>query len=459
MQERLKMRPGLPAYDWWVTPPPVLTSLYIFNVTNSHQFLSGEDDMLQLQEIGPVVYLELLIHKNVTFHPNGTLTYVGHRELAFQPNLTKVDINASLVVPNLSVLGIASYLHDASFFTKIGLSVLLRRLRSEPFSHVTVYDYLWNYKDPLLQVARNLAPFLVPVNNIGVLQTMYREKDDEVTVHIGPGSDRRFFTMDRYHGRPRFGYWPDERCDTVEGATEGVLYQQDIRRNDSLRYFRKALCRVAPITYAGDVLRDGVDAYRFELPDNFFDRFEDPSTDCFAGDPSAPLVSGLSDCSPCFFNFPLAASAPHFMNGDPVLIDSVRGMNPQRDKHGSYIVVEPITGIPMESCARIQSNLVVRKLSGISKKLERFSNISIPMFWAEYHQKDLPWYIYYFLYFVVNILPDLQSWISFIMVTSGIGMLIAGLTSAMCAPEKRKNNSYKFLDLTTSSSCSSSSSS
>ncbi|GLH03172.1 Sensory neuron membrane protein 1, partial [Gryllus bimaculatus] len=208
-----------------------------------------------------------------------------------------------------------------------------------------------------------------------------------------------------------------------------------------------------------DVLRDGVDAYRFELPDNFFDRFEDPSTDCFAGDPSAPLVSGLSDCSPCFFNFPIAASAPHFMNGDPVLIDSVRGMNPQRDKHGSYIVVEPITGLPMESCARIQSNLVVRKLSGISKKLERFSNISIPMFWAEYYQKDLPWYIYYFLYFVVNILPDLQSWISFIMVTSGIGMLIAGLTSAMCASEKRKNNSYKFLDLTTSSSCSSSSSS
>ncbi|GLH03171.1 scavenger receptor class B member 1-like, partial [Gryllus bimaculatus] len=156
MQERLKMRPGLPAYDWWVTPPPVLTSLYIFNVTNSHQFLSGEDDMLQLQEIGPVVYLELLIHKNVTFHPNGTLTYVGHRELVFQPNLTKVDINASLVVPNLSVL--------------IGLSVLLRRLHSEPFSHITVYDYLWNYKDPLLQVARNLAPFLVPFNNIGVLQ-------------------------------------------------------------------------------------------------------------------------------------------------------------------------------------------------------------------------------------------------------------------------------------------------
>lgn len=38
----------------------------------------------------------------------------------------------------------------------------------------------------------------------------------------------------------------------------------------------------------------------------------------------------------------------------------------------------------MESRARSQSNLVVRKLTGFNEQVEKFSDTIVPMFWAEY---------------------------------------------------------------------------
>lgn len=48
---------GLPPYDWWVQPPDeVLLKVYVFNITNSEEFLNGTDKNLRVQEIGPIVY-------------------------------------------------------------------------------------------------------------------------------------------------------------------------------------------------------------------------------------------------------------------------------------------------------------------------------------------------------------------------------------------------------------------
>lgn len=108
-----------------------------------------------------------------------------------------------------------------------------------------------------------------------------------------------------------------------------------------------------------------------------------------------------------FADFPIAASFPHFLNGDPALVESITGLHPSEEKHGSYLIVEPVsnvlstfprtpnqmlivnenivqsTGVPVESKARSQSNLVMHPTSGFSN-IDKFSNMTIPMFWAEY---------------------------------------------------------------------------
>lgn len=67
---------------------------------------------------------------------------------------------------------------------------------------------------------------------------------------MGPENGRHFFTVDQFHGSSRFGYWKNETCDSVQGATEGVTYHQYINKQDTLKYLRKTICRVTPLYYS-----------------------------------------------------------------------------------------------------------------------------------------------------------------------------------------------------------------
>lgn len=53
----LKFFLGLPPFEWWREPPDKIKfRAYLFNVTNSEEFMSGKDSVLNVQEVGPIVY-------------------------------------------------------------------------------------------------------------------------------------------------------------------------------------------------------------------------------------------------------------------------------------------------------------------------------------------------------------------------------------------------------------------
>lgn len=47
--------------------------------------------------------------------------------------------------------------------------MMMRSMKSEPFVNTTVYKYLWNETDPMVQFSQKVAPRLVPTKNVGVL--------------------------------------------------------------------------------------------------------------------------------------------------------------------------------------------------------------------------------------------------------------------------------------------------
>lgn len=63
-----------------------------------------------------------------------------------------------------------SYMWDASVFTRMALTMLINRMGSSPFNELTVNEYFWNYTDPLLKFTKTVAPYLVPIDNMGILQ-------------------------------------------------------------------------------------------------------------------------------------------------------------------------------------------------------------------------------------------------------------------------------------------------
>lgn len=148
---------------------------------------------------------------------------------------------------------------------------------------------------------------------------------------MGPENEQRFFTVENYHGKPNLGVWDDMKCDSVQGATEGVTYHQFISKNDTLKYLRKTMCRVTPLKYKSmssiflkqnsvmrllkfnltcwfftsvdEVIKSGMTMYKFVLPRTVYAHPQtDPSLeDCYQNPESTPLLSGLSDVSPCYY--------------------------------------------------------------------------------------------------------------------------------------------------------------
>ena len=109
MQERIEMLPIYPSYFWWLDPKPeVLLNVYIFNITNSAEFMNGTDKVLKLQEVGPIVYQEKLLHKDIEFHKeNSTMSYTVVRTLIFREDKNIPGIlNETIVAVNMATLGI-----------------------------------------------------------------------------------------------------------------------------------------------------------------------------------------------------------------------------------------------------------------------------------------------------------------------------------------------------------------
>ncbi|CAG9577115.1 unnamed protein product [Danaus chrysippus] len=423
--EKLNMRPGFPPYDWWSDPPDqVKMRAYIFNVTNHERFLQGLDPKINVEEIGPIVYLEKLNHLDIKFNENSTMTYTAKRHLIYLPDDNHIDLNGTIIAPNLALLGIASYLHHADFFIRSGFVGLASLHSSKFFVKKTVYQYLWDFRDSILDTSQRVVPGMVPTNNMGMLSRIYDGFSDNYTVKIGPQwGHHEFFKIDRLNGAQNFREYDIHKCqDRVTGATEGVMYHHHMSKSDVLYALRKTVCKPLPLYFDKELKMDGVPVYRYNLSERAFDRQRNGS-DCYATDD--PLPDGVSDASKCFFDFPMVASYPHFYTGSPHKDTYVTGFKPDSEKHRSYVIVEPITGTPYDAVARLQCNLRISDLSGFySSMYEKFSNLILPIGWIEYHQEGLPARIKHAIYFMVVILPPLSTVIFIMTFLLGSSLII-----------------------------------
>ncbi|KAM6984892.1 scavenger receptor class B member 1 [Aplochiton taeniatus] len=79
---------------------------------------------------------------------------------------------------------------------------------------------------------------------------------------------------------------------------------------------------------------------------------------------------------------PVFISHPHFYNADPVLLDYVQGLRPTEDQHGLFIDIHPETGVPLNVSIRLQLNLYMKTVPGITET-GKISEVVMPMIWFE----------------------------------------------------------------------------
>lgn len=86
----------------------------------------------------------------------------------------------------------------------------------------------------------------------------------------------------------------------------------------------------------------GLKGYVYKFAENANDNGKfDARNKCFCKKEKC-LPPGLLDVNECYYGFPIGLSYPHFLDADPSLGEMVDGLIPDRRKHESYAVVQPV---------------------------------------------------------------------------------------------------------------------
>ncbi|XP_011870818.1 PREDICTED: scavenger receptor class B member 1-like isoform X2 [Vollenhovia emeryi] len=448
VEYNLEMLPHSWLFTLWKVPPvDMYLNVYVFNITNPIEFLNGEEK-LKVQEIGPYVYQEFLVNDNVTFNDNGTMTYIPRRTIAYVPEMSVGDPSEDIInIPNLPFLGASSALSDSGFMVNYPFVQLTNLMKAKPILNMTVYDYFWGYEDSMVTLASGIVPKFVNFQKLGLLDRMYDEGENIITVYMDKQANimeekGRYLSIDRWNGSPGLANWgyvetegnetrkENTVCNTLQGATEGTIFPPHIDKRAKFRVFRKSFCRALQITYRKEVwTKNGIPGYLYTLADDFADPPDlNPDNECYCRKMKTCLKKGLSDLSPCYYNIPAAVSLPHFLDADPSLLEDVEGLEPDREKHESYVILQPLIGIPLVFHSRVQTNLVMQR-TRYNSKITAFNNITVPLIWIDMHILSLPTFMIVCLKLALQILPIAQTVVMYLLGVIGVTMSVLSLIS------------------------------
>lgn len=109
---------------------------------------------------------------------------------------------------------------------------------------------------------------------------------------------QNFFKIDKFRGSEYMDGSGDTCSQSIVGTTEGVVYNQFLDKKVPVKYWRKNVCRIMDLEFREEVVKFGVNAYKYVVPNNSLDR-SDNESDCYTATP--PLANGLADASRCYF--------------------------------------------------------------------------------------------------------------------------------------------------------------
>ncbi|XP_053938635.1 scavenger receptor class B member 1 isoform X2 [Cuculus canorus] len=373
--KNVRIDPSSISFNMWKDiPVPFYMSVYFFEVLNPKEVLQGAKPALNQR--GPYVYREFRYKTNITFNDNDTVSFLEYRQLFFRPDLSNGSEDEYIVVPNILMMGAAVMMEDLPAFVKFLLSGALSGLRQEAFMNRTVREIMWGYEDPLIDTINALVPGLIPFKGkFGLFVGLNNTNSGLFTVHTGMKDISRVHMVDSWNGLKKVNYWRSSECNMING-TAGEMWPPFMSPT-SLEFYSPDACRSMKLVYEQSGKFEGVPTYRFVAPKTLFANGTDyPPNEGFC----PCLQSGIQNVSSCRLNAPMFISHPHFYNADPVLVNAVEGLKPNKEQHALFLDVHPMTGIPMNCSIKLQLNLYIKRVSGIIQT-GKIKPVVLPLLW------------------------------------------------------------------------------
>ncbi|KAJ8706358.1 hypothetical protein PYW08_010984 [Mythimna loreyi] len=444
-KQKAMLTDGGEIFEMWRKPEVELyTKVFLFNVTNAEEYMAGKDDKIKVKEVGPYVYKESLEHKVMKFNDNATLTAIPKHPLSWVEELSEGNQeNDTLYLPHIALLSIANVVSQKDMFTRFGLNNLISLTNSQPLAKMTAKEFMMGYESKLMTLGNTFLPGWIYFDKLGLIDRAYDFEGDYETIFTGTDDVRNSGLIDTYRGSTDLPHWEGKHCSNVQYASDGTKFRGGVTRNESILFYRKSLCRAAPLIPVDEGEKSGLKGYKYTFPENMMDNgkyIEDNKCFCRHGNCLPP---GLIDVTDCYYGFPIALSYPHFWKGDAILSSKVEGLTPNKEQHETAFWIEPQSGLPLDVSSKFQINLALGDISSI-KNAERFANMHLPLLWFDIRMYTLPPSLKERFNLYLNILPVVEQAAMYLLFVTGAVFILSSVYSltfkVMFKKQKAFNN-------------------
>ncbi|KAM8716243.1 hypothetical protein ACLKA7_003171 [Drosophila subpalustris] len=414
--KEMALAPDTQVYENWKTPPMELhLDIYMYNWTNPEEFGNLSSKPI-LQQLGPYRFIDKPDKIDIVWHPeNNSVTYRRRSLYYFDAAGSVGSLDDEVTTLNAVTLSAAATAkHWSSVkrgFVDTGLKIYDREISVTK----TVDEMLFTgYSDPMIDAAIALPIFgdevKVPFDKFGWFYTRNGSADLTGVFNVYTGADdlTKLGQMHSWNYQTHTGYF-ESYCGLTNGSA-GEFQPPQLQPGGSVGLFTPDMCRTLRLDYEDTLEIEGVQGYKFTGGARSVDNGTlYPENLCFCGAKCVP--SGVMNVTACRFDSPVFMSYPHFYNADQYYLDQVEGLQPNKEDHEFYMVVEPRTGIPLEVAARFQVNMLVEPIEGITLYTD-VPRIFFPLIWFE--QK-------------VRITPELADQLKMLPLVLLAGQIFAGV--------------------------------
>ncbi|XP_015221424.1 scavenger receptor class B member 1 isoform X2 [Lepisosteus oculatus] len=419
---------------WKDIPVPFFMSVYFFHILNPEEILRGEKPMVEQR--GPYVYREYRQKHNITFHDNKTVSYREYRQYHFWRNMSVGNESDVVTVPNMLVLGAAVMMEDMPYFVRIMVSTTFKAFKEGPFLTKTVGELMWGYESKLVDFLKQYFPNMMPVEGkFGLFAEFNNSNTGLFTVFTGVDDIRKVHKVDSWNGLKEVNYWNSRQCNMING-TAGQMWPPFMTKETTLPFYSPDACRSMDLEYQRPGEVAGIPIFRYVAPKTLFAN----GTDYPPNEGFCPCrQSGIMNVSTCRHDSPSFLSHPHFLNGDPVLREFVLGLSPSEEEHGLFIDIHPETGVPVNVSIKLQLNLFIKSVSGITET-GKISPVVIPMLWFA-ESGFIEGSVLTTFYNNLVLLPAIMEYLQYIFIALGLALIAVSIGLALSEQDNQVNSS------------------
>jgi len=387
--ERVQLKNGTQTWERWSNvTTPIFMNFYIFNTTNPHEVAKGQKP--KLEEFGPYVYEEKRVKIDIELNEeNNTVFYRQPVRYFFRPDLSNGTEEDRFKILNIPLVVLTTLGADMGFMAQLLLGgVVDEHPEEELFMDITAGQLLFKGKYvPMMKTLEESTGKAVLKNHtFGLFYPKNGSDEGVLEVKTGVDDPANFGKIVSWNGQTELSFWTDQYCNMING-TDGSIFPPFVTRDRVVRLFSADLCRSLYLKYTKDVEMNGIQGYRFAVPK---EELEDPrineENSCFCTNPGHNkrncLKAGAIQLSACRKGAPIVMSTPHFYDGSEEYQTMTEGLKPDRERHLTFVDLEPNTGLMLTVHKRIQVNIDL-KANTISDHFAEVPEIIYPILWAD----------------------------------------------------------------------------